>query len=188
VRPDTATAWRLGRRARIGAGRAGQAEPGRTGPAGWTGRAGRTLCSHGQRGSAGGIARAGDSRSLVLVSAGQNGGRQGAGRGRAGAGQAGLDPGGGVEGSGGVGVGVGVRVGVRVLVCVGVGRAEVRAGVGVADGGCTEVRLTVGRTVGVRRVGGTDVIGDGRDVGSDVTGALVGLFTCRTPGADWAIT
>jgi hypothetical protein len=99
------------------------------------------------------------------------------------------DPGGDVDGSGGVGVGVGV--GVRVLVCVGVGRADVRDVLGtldVGDGDPGTVRRTVGRTVGVYLVGAADVAGDWMDVGSDVTGALVGLFTCRTPGEDWAIT
>jgi hypothetical protein len=92
-----------------------------------------------------------------------------------------------VDGSGGVGVGVGV--GVRVLVRVGVGRADVRDGLGVGDGVVPgTVRRGVGRTVGVCFAGAADVLGGGMDVGSDVTGALVGLLTCRTPGEDWAIT
>jgi hypothetical protein len=96
------------------------------------------------------------------------------------------DPGGDEDGSGVVGVGVGV--GVRVLVRVGVGRADVRDGLGDRDGVVGTVWRTVGRAVGECVVGAAEVGGGGNDVGSAVTGALVGLFTCRTPGEDWAMT
>jgi hypothetical protein len=98
-----------------------------------------------------------------------------------------MDQDGDVEGSGGVGVGVGV--GVRVLVCVGVGRADERVGLGVADGVLVAVGRRVGRMVAVRLVGSAEAVGGGgSDVGSADTGALVGLFTCLTPGEDCAIT